>query len=223
MLAEGYFDHEASAVSGQQAEADEVGIGDLDRSPRDHPQWVLTGGSEQVGADFCRGLEPSLLYARFLVEPGVADRGSCRQGEREHELFVFRAEPTVGAVGQVEVAVYLAARLDGHAEEGLHRWVFCREAGRAIVVGHVLEANWSRIGDDRAEQSVAFGQVADAGCGVVVDTDVDELFEAAVVAYDAQRAVLRSSEFAGGFDDVAQYLFEGKVAVHCLDGTQQPA
>jgi len=57
--------------------------------------------------------------------------------------------------------------------------------------------------------------------GVVVDPDVDELLEPAVVADHAQRAVLRVRQVAGGFDHVAQDGFEGQLAGHRLDGSQQ--
>ena len=90
------LDHELGAVRGEQPDADQVGVGDLDRPPSDHLQRVLARGGEQLRADLDRRRQPPLLQAGFVVQAGVADRGAGREGERVDQLLVLGAELALG-------------------------------------------------------------------------------------------------------------------------------
>ena len=87
----------------------------------------------------------------------------------------------------------------------------------------MLQPDRPGVGDQRPEQSLALRQVADLAHGRVVHADVDELFESAVGADDAQRAVPSAGDHAAGFDDVAQHRFQGEIAGDGLDRPQQRA
>ena len=121
-------------------------------------------GQQPLG-DLGAGPQPALLAARLLVQPGVVDRHAGRGGERDQQRLVLLVE--LGAVfllGQVEVAVHLVADPDRHAQEGPHRRVPVREAGRlAGWPRYVGQAQRARVGDQLAEQAAALRPVVDPG------------------------------------------------------------
>jgi hypothetical protein len=80
-----------------------------------------------------------------------------------------------------------------------------RKAGRARVVGEVLEADGSGIVDESPEESVTFRKMTYLTSEFWRHPDVDELLQTAVRGDDAERTVFRSDEHYRGFDDRSQH------------------
>ena len=97
--------------------------------------------------------------------------------QRLDELLVLFGEVTVAVIGQVQVAEDFTADPDRHPEERLHRRMIRREADRARVVRHPGQPNRVGIGDQGSQQTTSLRQMADRGCLLVGQSDIQELLE----------------------------------------------
>ena len=146
-------------------------------------------------------------------------RGRC---ERLEHPFVAGGELLgVALVRQVDVAVDLPADDDGAAEERRHRRVVLGKADARLVRGDVGHAQRVRVGDDRAEDALAVGAVADECGRLGVDAVDDDVVEAPLGVEHAERPVLGAGEFRCGLDESAQQWFELEILAQFDDGGQQ--
>ncbi len=94
------------------------------------------GTGQQPGGDLGAGLDPALLAAGRLVQPGVLHRHARRGAQRDqHRLVVLGELAAAALIGQVQVAEHLVADPHRHAEEAAHRRVPVGEAGGSRVLG----------------------------------------------------------------------------------------
>ena len=144
--------HQRSPALGHQLE-DRVQI-DLDRQcPRD-----LAGRPERRD----RPLELVAAAFETLETAGVVDADGGVLGQDGQHLLVGLVElRAAGLLGQVEVAVDLAADHDRTAEERRHRGVRVREAVGAGIPRHICEPEDPRVRDDLAQHAAAVREVAD--------------------------------------------------------------
>ena len=164
----------------------------------------LRAGQDRDG-DGPDGLQPPGPVVRLLVQVGVADGRAGLGGEQDQSPLVVGVEvPAVRLLGQVEVAVDLAAGHDRDAQERPHRRVVGREADRGAVVGQVAQAQRAGVLDQHAEDAAADRDVADRRPLLVADAGGDELGDGAVPAEDAQRPVAGAGELGGQLDDALQ-------------------
>jgi hypothetical protein len=196
-------------VVGRGAELDErgVGLGQLHRPLRDHPEHGLgrTAG-QQLGGDLAGRLQPPLAAHHLLEQVRVLHRDAGCRGQRLHHQLVVGGE-LVGAtlLGQVQVAVHLVADPDGNAEEAAHRRMVGREADRHRVFAEVGQPQRLRVADQLPEQAPTLGQLAHVRPGLLVDADVDEPGQPVVVGgQHAQGAVPGVDQLDGRGHDPAQ-------------------
>jgi hypothetical protein len=91
--------------------------------------------------------------------------------------LVAMLEVAVVLLGEIEVAVRLAADQDRHPQERVHRRVVERKAVRLRVLADSVETQRMRLGDQDAEDAVPAWKVADGGVGGLVDSDGEETLE----------------------------------------------
>ena len=217
-------DPELVPAPGWEDHRHDVGVGELGDAFRHDLEAVVALGGEQLAGHVGGGLQPDLAALRLLVEPRVLDRHTRRRGERGDELLVLGREVSLGQGGEVEVPEHRVSDPDRDAEETAHGRMPLREAHGPGVVVNVAQTDGSGIVDQRSEESLALGQVPDGRDHVVVHADVDELLEAtAVGGDDAQGAVRRVHEPAGGLDDPPQHRAQREVADDGEIRAQQPA
>lgn len=111
----------------------------------------LTGREfvERGGDDLGGGFLEAELDARLVVQAGVLDGDAGRGGERDRETLVVVAEvAAVALLGQVEVPEHLAPYDDWDAEEAPERRVMVGEAERGLVLGEIVEADGTGLGDE---------------------------------------------------------------------------
>ena len=158
----------------------------------------------------------------FLVEACVADGDAGGGRQRDDDALVLLVERTaVPALGEVEVAPDLVAHADRNAEEGAHRRMVGREAGRGRMVGDVGQAKRLRVVDQLPEQALALRQRPDRGAGLLVDADGDEGGQATRAVDHAERAVAGVGQMHGDLDDAVQDGLEVQVAADGQDGLQE--
>ena len=87
--------------------------------------------------------------------------------------------------------------------------------------GDVGHAQRVRVGDDRAEDALAVGAVADECGRLGVDAVDDDVVEAPLGVEHAERPVLGAGEFRCGLDESAQQWFELEILAQFDDGGQQ--
>jgi len=128
-VALGVGDRQPAALLVGQGEHGQVGTRQLERLPGDVGQHL--GGrraGQQPRGDLGAGLDPALLAAGRLVEPGVLHRYADRGAQRDqHRLVVLGEFPVASLVGQVQVAEHLIADPHRDAEEAAHRRMPVRE------------------------------------------------------------------------------------------------
>ena len=196
----------ASPLVGQREDG-EVGAGELACPPGDVGQHLAgLGAGQQPGGNLGAGLDPALLAAGRVVQPGVLHRHAGRRAQRDqHRLVVLGEVAATALTGQVQVAEHLVADPHRHAEEAVHRRVPVREARRCRVRGDVGQPQRAGVVDEQAEQAAALGPVVDPGDLVLAQPDRDELgqppFAAVIVADDAECAVGRVDQADRGLDD----------------------
>ena len=151
-------DERAPALGDELEDALQVGLaadGARDRGRR------LEGGH---GA-----LELVAAAAHVAVQARVLDRDRRPAGEDDERLLVGLVELAALLLGEVEVAVGLAADEDRHAEEAVHRRVVERKAVGLRVLADVAQPQRPRLGDQHPEDAVAARQLADRRVRGVVD------------------------------------------------------
>ena len=206
-VAVGVGDREPPSPLVRQRERDQVGAGELARLPGDVGEHLAgRGAGQQPGGDLGAGLDPALLAAGRVVQPGVLHRHAGRGAQGDQDGLVVLGELAAAALaGQVQVAEHLVADPHRHAEEAAHRRVPVREARRCRVRRDVGQAQRAGVVDQQAEQAAALGPVVDPGDLVLAQADRDELgqppFPAVIVADDAERAVGRVDQADRGLDD----------------------
>ena len=223
-------DHELVAV----AQHDEHVVGLDQRAPAlDHEleDALEVGLAADRAGDGGGGLQPAhgaleLLAAggHVAVEARVLDRDRGPVGEHDDGLLVLgRERLAAGLLGEVQVAVRLAADEDRHAEERSHRRVPGREAVGARMVADVVEAQRARVVDEHAEEAAPTRQVADGAVGLLVDPAREEAGElAACLVEDAERDVARAGEVGGGLQQPVEHRLEIELGQQAAPGVDEP-
>ena len=142
-----------------------------------------------------------------LVEPpGVVDADGRVLGEDQQQLLVGLVElRTAGLLGQVDVAVDLAADHDRTAEECLHLGVPGREAVRVWMPRQVGEPEDLRVRDELAQHAAAEREVADDLAFVLVDADGEEARERIpLLVEEAERGVACPGQLLCGAQHAAR-------------------
>ena len=201
-----------------------LGLGesqDVGGDPAEHVDRLVAG--EQLGGDIARRLDPRLLGAGLLIEPGVVDRDAGRGGQRLDEHLVVVAERSAaGFLGEIQIAVDLLADPDRHPEEGVHRRVVRREAHRSGVVADLVEADRLGIVEQNAQHADALGCPPDLGQLRFPHAGQDEVDDLVTFAADAEGAVSRVDEFGGGLDDGLQRAVQVESGGDHQHGFHQP-
>jgi hypothetical protein len=202
----------------------QVGAGDLLGALRDPPQRVdrRTLAGQHLPGDCGRRLQPLPAQPRGRVQVGVVDRHRRGRGERLDEIHVLGGELPALTLGEVEVAEDLVPDADRHAEETVHRRMTGREPDRARIVADLPQPDRVRVVDERAQQPLAFREVADDVDRVGRHPAVDELGQPAAGRDHTECRVAGTHQLAGGFDDPAQHRRQVEAADDQLVGPQQP-
>jgi hypothetical protein len=213
--------HPAAVVVGQ-GQHGQIGAGQLAGAAGDVGQHLAgRGAGQQPGGDLGTGLDPALLAAGGLVEPGVLDRHAGRRAQGDQDRLVVLGELAAAAlVGQVQVAEHLVADPDRDAEEAAHGRVAVGKAGRFGMAGDIGQAQRPGVADQQAEQAASLGPVVDAFDLVLGQADRDELGQPLAVADHAQGAVGGVDQPDRGLDDPPQGGFQvqaGADGHHCLE------
>ena len=168
--------------------------------------------ADESFADLLHRLELPRPRGRGFVQPRIFDRHRRLRREERDELLVMLVE--LGAAGlfrQIEIPVRNASEHDRRAEERLHLRMTRREADGPRIVRDRVQPQRARVGDQRAEDAAAAGQVTDAPARLVVDAVRDEPFERRPGRIDhPESRVLRGGDECGGLDDALRALRRGR-------------
>jgi hypothetical protein len=127
---------------------------------REHLAGRVAG--QQPGSDLRAGLDPALLPAGRLIQPGVLYRHAGRGAQGDKDRLVVLGElAAVALAGQVQVAEHLVADPDRDAKEAAHRRVTVGKARGVAVPGDVTQAQRPGIVDQQAEQAASLRPVVD--------------------------------------------------------------
>ena len=219
--------HDSQLVSTRrQRDHDDARVEQFQQPLRDElEQAVELGLPRERTAHLDQRLELPRPARRRLVQARVLDRDRRLRGQQLDQLLIFRAEVASALLlGQIEVAVGDPAQQHRHAEERRHRRMVRREADRARVVADRVQAQRVRVGDERAEDSAALGQVADRRpCGVV-DAVGDEALEPRARPVDhAQRRVARAGQLGGQLGQPLKQAVEGELGSQGYPGLDEGA
>jgi hypothetical protein len=186
--------------------------------------------STSPGSEPDSGLDPALLAAGRLVQPGVLHRHAGRGAQRDqHRLVVLGELAAAALVGQVQVAEHLVADPDRDAEEAAHGRMPLGEAGRGGMRGDVGQAQRPRVVDQQAEQAAPLRPVMDPGDLVLAQPDRDELGQPLAlvtrVAFpdDAQRPVAGVHQADRGLDHPPQGGLQVQAGADGHDRLEQAA
>ena len=140
-------------------------------------------------------LELIATLLRVGVEAGVVDGDRRPVGEDGQGLLVVLVEFAALLLGQVEVAVGLAADEHRHAEEATHRRMPRGEAERPWMLAQISEPERARIIDQHAQDAAPPGERSDRPPRLPVDAQGHEALElVAVLVEDPQGGVARAGE-----------------------------
>ncbi len=131
--------------------------------------------------------------------------------------------PPGGPLGEVEVAEDLLADADRDADKAGHRRMARRKPRRHGMGSKIRNADRDRLADPAGRGSLAPGRPPDSSDQLIVQADLQKLFEFPIPAEHAERCVPGTQKVPGRPDDLAQHDWEAQLAGHQSIGAQQPA
>ena len=160
-----------------------------------------------------------------LIQACVVDGDRGPVGKHHHQLLVALAElAAADLLGQVQVAVGLAADRDRHAEKGRHRGMAGREPVRPRMRGHVGQAQRPRVADQLAQHPATARKRSDPAARLLVQAGVEEALEP-VLAFveDAEGGIASVRQLGRGLKHVVEDRLEIELGDQRSAHRQQPA
>ena len=158
----------------------------------------------------------------FLSHTMEAQCQRERFGEARNQLFVFRGERrAIDLVAQVDAPAHLTFVHHRHDQRTFRRRAMRREADRARVGRHAVQARCLILLNRAAKQQVFLGCVANARGLLGFDAGMDKPFGCAIGVEDLDGAVAHAAKRHQRLDAAMQQLFFGLAGDHPVEQAQR--